>query len=458
MTLSGRYARLFPHPIRPRTTLLITVLVALFAVPAYAQGEALSRQEQYDTAWLHVQRQAGLTAAAVRTGRLKDPLGTDVGGVDFVQIVGSDRRILASTIAAHGLAPTTDVWPSARAPLQNLRTCAPQPLGCVYVSALRVGPTPDSAVVYAAEHEPDGAGMGWLLAAEAAALIMLAAWTAWKVTGNALRPIEAIRTTLSTIDSTNLGGRVPEPPGNDEIVQLARTINGTLDRLEEARECSEQALTQQRRFTSDTSHELRTPLTGLRTLLEEAQLHPRTTQLPQLLRDALSDVDRLQTIISDLLLLAHVEGGTSPRRPIDLSDLVKEETLRRSDRLPVRLQLETGATVKACRIQMGRVLTNLLDNAQRHAAHVVQVEVRREGSVAVLAVSDDGTGIADADRERIFERFVRLDAARSRDQGGSGLGLAIARDIAHAHQGTLTAGSSDIGGARFVMRIPLAEN
>jgi signal transduction histidine kinase len=439
--------------------------VALFVVPAYMQDEALAHQAQNDTAWLDVQRQATLTAAAVRAGRVKNPIKPDIAGVDFIQVVGRDRRILASSTASHGLAPMSDVWPSTRVPQQDLHTWAPHGLGLVYVSALRVRSAPDSApdspVVYAARRAPDATSAAksqWLFAVQATVLIILAASTAWRVTGRLLCPIEAIRATLSTININNLSCRVPEPRGNDEIVQLARTINGTLDRLQEAKECSERALAQQSRFTSDASHELRTPLAGLRVLLEEAQLHPGETTLPHLLRDALSDVDRLQTIINDLLLLSRLEAGMQINRElIDLSLVVKEEIALRSDPHPVRLRLESETTVNACRIQMARVLTNLLDNAQRHATHIVQVEVRSDDLVAELAVCDDGAGIPGADMERIFERFTRLDAARSRDQGGSGLGLAIARDIAHAHQGTLTAESSAIGGARFVMRLPLAQ-
>ncbi|GAA4559696.1 sensor histidine kinase [Planotetraspora kaengkrachanensis] len=458
-TLSDRCTRLFLRSIRPRTTLLIAALVALFAVPAFVQEEMLTGQAENDTAWMDVQRQATMTASTVRSGRARDPVRPDITGVDVIQVVGPDRRVLAATPAARGLAPLTDVWPSAGAPQLDLRTCASQPLGCVYVAALRVDPTPGSAVVYAASRTTGTTRGQWLFALQAAALIVLAAWVVWKIIGRLLCPIEAIRGTLTTINSNNLSCRVPEPRGNDEIVQLARTINGTLDRLEVAKEGSERALAQQRRFACDASHELRTPLAGLRVLLEEAQLHPDETALPDLLRDALGDVDRLQTIIADLLLLSRLEAGMPIEgEAMDLSLLVEEEIALRSDRLPARLRLEAGTTVRACRIQLARVLTNLLDNAQRHAAQTVHVDVYREGSAAVLAVSDDGTGIAGADRERIFERFTRLDAARSRDQGGTGLGLAIARDIAQAHRGTLTAERSDMGGARFVVRIPLAEN
>ncbi|GAA4584081.1 hypothetical protein GCM10023194_23040 [Planotetraspora phitsanulokensis] len=459
--LSAPFARPFLRSIRSRTALLATALIVLLMVPACAQREALARQAEIQATWAAVQRQAILTVSAIQFGHLTSPVKPQVPGVDLVQVVGLSHRVLASTTAAHGLAPLTDVWPSVLHPQQAVHSCSRRRLGCLLIAAIRVRPDQGSAVVYAARHVPVGdpvANRRLLIVVEAAALILAAAWTIWRVAGRLLSPIEAISTQLATVTIDNLGRRLPEPSGTTEIALLTRTINSTLVRLAEADERAGQALARQRRFTGDASHELRTPLAGLRVLLEEARLHPGQTEPPLVIRDALSAVDRLEAITTDLLLLAGTDAGTPPERePVDLSGLVEEETSRRSDRLPVRLRLETGATVKACRIQMGRVLTNLLDNAQRHAAHVVQVEVRREGSVALLVVSDDGTGIADADRERIFERFVRLDAARSRDQGGSGLGLAIARDIAHAHQGTLTAGCSDMGGARFVMRIPLAE-
>ncbi|WP_327048361.1 HAMP domain-containing histidine kinase [Microbispora sp. NBC_01189] len=248
----------------------------------------------------------------------------------------------------------------------------------------------------------------------------------------------------------HLDAEVSDPLGEDEIARTTRAVICTLERLNKE-------LQQQRRFASDTSHELRNPIAGLRAELEQAQLHPDDVHLHETLQRALCAVDRLEAIISDLLLLSRV-GGAVPygRAPVDLAQLVKAEVSRRADRIPVQLRLVPGVYVKIVDIQIGRVLTNLLDNAQRHAERVVRVEVSRNGRTAELAVSDDGEGIAESDLERIFERYTRLNAGRRRDRGGTGLGLSISRGIAQAHDGTLHAGDSPIGGARFTLRLPLA--
>ncbi|SDH40826.1 ATP-binding protein [Nonomuraea jiangxiensis] len=229
--------------------------------------------------------------------------------------------------------------------------------------------------------------------------------------------------------------------------------------LERAAESLKQSLDRQRRFTTDASHELRTPLAGLRAQLEEAQLHPGETDLTALLDHALGDVDRLQAIITDLLLLARLEAvpATAFER-VELARIVEGEVSRRfGDRCPVRLDLDPGVIVNAVPTQIRRVLGNLLDNARRHAAHAVVVRVSRAGDRAELSVTDDGPGIPEAEREHVFQRFARLDTARSRGYGGAGLGLAIARDIAHNHQGTLHVEEARPHGARFVFRLPLAE-
>ncbi|WP_030251290.1 MULTISPECIES: sensor histidine kinase [unclassified Streptomyces] len=298
---------------------------------------------------------------------------------------------------------------------------------------------------------------GWPLAAEHGAvrtaltvmligfplLLGVVAGVTWLVTRRALRPVEGIRREMAAItQSEDLARRVPEPDTHDEVARLASTTNETLAALETSVE-------RQRRFVADASHELRSPIASLRTQLEVAAAHPELLDLD----GAVEDTVRLQRLAADLLLLARLDAGERlGDAKIDLAGLAREEVEGR-----------TGVTVDAepvevagSRGQVGRVLANLLDNAQRHARSAVTVTVRREGDLAVVGVADDGDGVPEADRERIFERFVRLDAARSRDDGGAGLGLAIARDVAVRHGGTLTAGRGPAGGALFELRLPLA--
>jgi signal transduction histidine kinase len=228
--------------------------------------------------------------------------------------------------------------------------------------------------------------------------------------------------------------------------------------LEWATESLGRSLDRQRRFTTDASHELRTPLAGLRAQLEEAQLHPDDTDIGDLLKHTLGDVDRLEAILTDLLLLAQI-GSVQPseREHVDFAELVAAEAGGRiGDRHPVRLDLQPGVIVDVVPSRFGRLLRNLLDNAQRHATETIAVQVRQADGVAELSVTDDGPGVPEEEREHIFERFARLDSARSRDRGGTGLGLAIARDIVHAAQGTLHVEDAPPHGARFVVRLPIA--
>ncbi|MFI2636485.1 ATP-binding protein [Streptomyces collinus] len=274
-------------------------------------------------------------------------------------------------------------------------------------------------------------------------LLGVVAAVTWLVTRRALRPVEGIRREMAAItQSEDLARRVPEPDTHDEIARLASTTNETLAALETSVE-------RQRRFVADASHELRSPIASLRTQLEVAAAHPELLDLD----GAVEDTVRLQRLAADLLLLARLDAGERPNdTKVDLAGLAREEA---DGRTGVTVDAEP-VEVAGSRGQLGRVLANLLDNAQRHARSAVTVNVRREGDRAVVGVADDGEGVPDGDRERIFERFVRLDAARSRDDGGAGLGLAIARDVAVRHGGTLMAGRGPAGGALFELRLPLA--
>lgn len=278
-------------------------------------------------------------------------------------------------------------------------------------------------------------------------LLAVVAAVTWLVTRWALRPVESIRSELAEIMHGDLSRRVPEPAARDEIARLAVTTNDTLAALEQSAE-------RQRRFIADAAHELRSPIASLRTQLEVAQAHPGLLELDGLLGDTV----RLEHLAADLLLLARLDAGEQPRADrVELPALVREELAHRvGDRLPVGAGLGVDElAVTGSRTQLARVLGNLVDNAQRHAATAVRVTLERRGDRAVLVVADDGPGVPEADRERIFQRFVRLDDARSRDEGGAGLGLAIVRDVVGRHEGTIRVEPADSGGARFVVELPM---
>ncbi|MET9601360.1 HAMP domain-containing sensor histidine kinase [Streptomyces sp. NPDC006459] len=288
------------------------------------------------------------------------------------------------------------------------------------------------------------------LLAGAPPLTGFAAALAWWVTGRALRPVNAIRRELAAVTASELDRRVPDPGGADEIARLARTVNDTLDRLERSD-------ARQRQFTADASHELRNPLAAVRSRLEVALAMGRPDR--ESVGAALADTERLQRIAADLLLLARLDGGPAPRsEPVDLALLAAEDAARRGGPrgdAGVSLRLDARAPVPASGdpARLERALANLVDNALRYARAEVVVRAAEHDGWRLLEVTDDGPGIPEADRDRVFERFVRLDADRGRASGGTGLGLAIAREIARAHGGDVRALPAPGGGARLVLRI-----
>ncbi|MFI2116283.1 ATP-binding protein [Streptomyces rubiginosohelvolus] len=299
----------------------------------------------------------------------------------------------------------------------------------------------------AAEQEAVNTVRGAMLTGLPVLLVVVAGVT-WLVTRRALRPVEGIRREMAAITaSEDLARRVPEPDSRDEIAALARTTNETLTVLEASVE-------RQRRFVADASHELRSPIASLRTQLEVAEAHPELLDLP----GAVADTVRLQVLAADLLLLARLDAGEKPGGgTVELGALVREEVSQRTgDRIAVAVEVPEGGAfeVNGSRGQLSRVVGNLLDNAQRHAEGSVAVSVAADGRGVRVEVRDDGAGVPEDERERIFERFVRLDDARSRDDGGAGLGLAIARDVAARHGGTLTVHRAAEGGAAFRLWLP----
>ena len=287
-------------------------------------------------------------------------------------------------------------------------------------------------------------------------LLLLLAWVTWLVVGSTLRPISALRRGAQVVAGTGRPSTLPVPEARDEVQVLAVTLNDMLARLDAAQQ-------RQRDLVSDTAHELRSPIASIRTQLEVALDHPEQQEWTETASDVLADTLRLARLAEDLLVLARLDDrGTRPppgRRPVDLSALSAEEAARSAGaRVPVTASTSDRCVVTGDPDGLRRLLRNLIENALRYAKSGVDVTARRDGDDVVLSVSDDGPGIPAKDRERAFDRFVRLDAARSRDgqeAGGSGLGLAIVRATALAHGGS--AGLEDASpGLRAVIRLPAA--
>jgi signal transduction histidine kinase len=283
-----------------------------------------------------------------------------------------------------------------------------------------------------------------------AGALAVVAIVAWLTAGQVLRPVERMRTRAAAITASgDPSGRLPKP-GTDELSKLAETLNGMLASLERSAE-------RQRRFTADAAHELRTPLAGLTAALEVAQQHPGTAR-DTLTGELLAGHRRLSRTLNDLLVLAALDGHAPEKTgPVDLAGVVTDCS-RRS--VPEGVSLHTGtlqrAVVLGSEPQLGRMIGNLVDNALRYARGKVELSVTVSQGRARVCVTDDGPGIPERDRERVWGRFVRLDDGRSRASGGSGLGLAIVREIAAAHRGETSVGDASPGpGAEFVIRLPL---
>jgi signal transduction histidine kinase len=282
--------------------------------------------------------------------------------------------------------------------------------------------------------------------------VLLVGATTWLLIGRTLDPVEAIRRQVTEISATELSRRVPEPGTGDEIQRLAETMNAMLGRLEGA-------VARQKAFVSDAAHELRSPLAAIQTELEVAAAHLDNGDWPAVIDRLAANNGRMERLVEDLLVLATAEEQrAAPRTDVDLDELVLRqlEPLRATSRLRLDLTGLSAARVRGDRDQLERVVANLVENARRHAATTVMVELHAANGTAELVVADDGPGIPPEHRTRIFERFARVDGARDRESGGAGLGLAIARRIVEGHGGSIGVGESAVG-TRMVVRLPVQE-
>jgi len=285
-------------------------------------------------------------------------------------------------------------------------------------------------------------------------LLAISGFAVHRAVGSALRPVEEMRRTVAEISTRDLASRVPLPPGGDEVHRLAVTLNGMLGRLASAQAA-------QRRFVADASHELRSPLSSISTALDVSSQHPESMATEELVPVIARETGRLRELVDDLLTLARTDDATDrpSRTEVDLDDIVRAEAERVRGEGGPEVEVRAGpAKVHGSEAQLRRAVRNLVDNARGHARDRIRVASSVEGGLAVVEVSDDGPGVAPADRERIFERFVRLDASRQR--GGTGLGLPIVAGIAARHGGRASYAESDdprYPGAHFRVELPVIE-
>lgn len=399
-------------------------------------------------------RAAQEVAALAGQGRVPDPL--PVSGALVVQLLDDQGRVVGGSALADRLTPLATpgeldrVLAAERVTVPGSRSGLSGPL---LLAATRTGPAAARLTVVAAVPTGDAettlTQLRTTLLVGVPLLLALLGGIAWRVIGSALAPVEQLRRGAERIGAAaggwggrpppaGAGGdpgpgsapgeRLPVPHAQDEIAALANTLNAMLARLE-------QLHARQRSLLDDAAHELRSPLATMLTQLEVAE---RLGEGGTLVGDLLPQVSRLTRLVEDLLVLARTDAGALPprREPVDLRallrDLVGEYAAARVpvclDGTPLKKHIES-VVVQASPDELRRAFANLVDNAVRHAATRVTVRVDATGAGVEVHVTDDGSGIPAGERERVFDRFTRLDEARSRDHGGSGLGLPIAREL-----------------------------
>jgi signal transduction histidine kinase len=418
------------------------VLYGVLSVASYRTLDASSRATGADV------------AALIADGRLPDPI--PVTGNQIVQVVDARNRVVSASVNADRLAPLLSPGELRRAlagspPLvTGSRVGLSSPLRVIAVPAGRADPR---TVVVAQQvqdirHSQDILKIALLLTYP----ILLAALAviAWRVVGAALRPVEALRSSADRISGSAQGDRLPVPTSGDEISALAVTLNSMLDRLAASR-------AHQRSFIADAAHELRSPLASMQTQLDVAD---RLGEQSPLTEDLRAEVTRMSQLVEDLLVLARLDADTAPHRAPEAVPVlpVVDDVVQHYPGVRVRPSPPgpDGLAVRCRRDELRRALSNLTHNAVRHAVHTVEVGVEVEGRVVVISVRDDGAGIAVEDRDRVFERFTRLDEGRARDAGGSGLGLAIVRELMARNGGEVRLGDAPGQGLEAQLRLPRA--
>ena len=374
------------------------------------------------------------------------------------QVVTADGRVLAASPNIRGRPPIAHFDPGSGLAVRTV--AAPDDAETeTYRLWAATGPSPQGRVtVYLGTslesvHEATAALRRALLVGVPVVVVLLGLGT-WLVLGGALRRVDRIRLEVDAITEDRLDRRVADTGVDDEVGRLAVTMNRMLARLEASAR-------RQRALVADVSHDLQSPLASQRAQIEVALARPASSDVETLGTDLLATTAEMERLVGDLLVLASVDAGApaAEATPMDLEDVVLEEAARaRVGRdLVVDTTHVSAAPVRANRPEVQRIVRNLIDNAVAHADARVELLVGTEDGLGRLDVRDDGPGVAEQERDLIFERFHRGDRSRSRHAGGSGLGLAIARSLAERAGGRLELAEQDGNpepGAHFVLLLP----
>jgi signal transduction histidine kinase len=395
----------------------------------------------------NARRTASDISALIDADGLSDPIATT--GTQYVQVLDEGRRIQAASVGADRLVPLLHSDELARARSGQIVVVGADRIGLVGELRVAVQAAGDRTVLVGTpdvDVESSVRTVRGVLLVAYPLLVATLAFLAWHVVGWALAPVEALRRGAEEV-SAEQGGRLPVPDGDDEVHRLSVTLNRMLGRLDAARQ-------RQRSFVADAAHELRSPIASLRTQLEVAAHLGEPAPIP----DLAVEVDRLGRLVDDLLLLARADEGDPGlrrREPVELMELLRE-AVPAGARVPVTVSPGSPLWTIGDRSALRRVLDNLVANAVRYSSSTVELAANRSAAdQVVVTVTDDGPGIPAADRDRVFDRFTRLDDARTRDSGGAGLGLAIVRELVRMHSGSVTLGDANPG-LRVAVALPMA--
>ncbi|AUG82035.1 hypothetical protein CFP65_7455 [Kitasatospora sp. MMS16-BH015] len=449
----GRRAR--PRRLRSRVTIIAGLAITAGVVLGVMLMYLLQMNSVRRTIDSQLLTYAEQIAQSGQSGTWPSPLPPS--GLDpnaQAQAIAADGRVLAATRTLAGVPAVYTLPPGTGTPVRQKAAdgVVPDEVRVVGLQATVAG-QPVTIVTGSPSGLLSEVNEGFVhqLLFGVPVILLLSAGTVWLVVGRALRPVEQIRHTVTDITSADLTRRVPEPGTDDEIGNLARTMNDMLSRLDAAAK-------QQRRFTADASHELRSPLAAIRTTLEVGLAHPDRAPWPKIAERAVEQSQRLEALIQQLLVLAKADDRrlATQQRSVDLGGLLEEIRSSTHPAHPVRIDLDIApdTAVVGDPGHLERLFRNIVDNSVRHARTRVVVTAAATTDAVTIDVDDDGPGIPAEDRERVFNRFVRLDESRGRGTGNSGLGLAIAREIVHAHHGRITVAESPTGGARLAVVLP----